>query len=258
MINDLIIKSDSNAIEFYKEGEDYYIRSNGVDGIFDYNISIPSHNYPSYSYTDNRTWNVIVDQQAFTSITTSSLPNQIFIGDVFTITVLVNPSDLPKSEISTTSSDNITVEEIEDGVYQVTANALGDSILSFSLPAYTNAIIQKSFTVESIPIDPLTWVKELPTSVEYTEGDMIELDVEVIGGEEPYTYAWEDDIGNLYTDIITNTFNTIASIEMNNVTLSVTVTDSGGRTLTSSALIRVNAIEVPIEPEPEPEPEEPI
>ena len=245
MIEDLIIKSSSNSIEFYKEGKDYYVRSNGVDGIFDYNISIPS-----YNYTDNRTWNVIVDQQAFTSITTSSLPNQIFIGDVFTITVLVNPSDLPKSEISTTSSDNITVAEIEYGVYEVTANALGDSTLSFSLPAYTNDIIQKSFTVESIPIEPLTWVKELPTSVEYTEGDMIELDVEVIGGEKPYTYAWEDDSGFAYSDITTNVFSTTANVEMDNYTLSVTVTDDGGRTLTSSVLIRVNAILVP-EPEPE-------
>ena len=245
MIEDLIIKSSSNSIEFYKEGKDYYVRSNGVDGIFDYNISIPS-----YNYTDNRTWNVIVDQQAFTSITTSSLPNQIFIGDVFTITVLVNPSDLPKSEISTTSSDNITVAEIEYGVYEVTANALGDSTLSFSLPAYTNAIIQKSFTVESIPIEPLTWVKELPTSVEYTEGDMIELDVEVIGGEKPYNYVWDDDSGFAYSDITTNVFSTTANVEMDNYTLSVTVTDDGGRTLTSSVLIRVNAILVP-EPEPE-------
>ena len=246
MINDLIIKSDSNAIEFYREGDDFYVRSKGVDGIFDYNISLPS-----YNYTDNRTWNVIVDQQAFTSITTSSLPDQIFIGDVFTITVLVNPSDLLKSEISTTSSDNITVAEIEYGVYEVTANALGDSTLSFSLPAYTNAIIQKSFTVESIPIDPLTWVKELESTAEYTEGDPINLDISVIGGEEPYTYVWEDDTGNLYPDITTNLFGTIASIEMDNVTLSVTVTDNGSRTLTSSILIRVNAIEVP-------EPEEPI
>ena len=249
MIEDLIIKSSSNSIEFYKEGKDYYVRSNGVDGIFDYNISIPS-----YNYTDNRTWNVIVDQQAFTSITTSSLPSQIFIGDVFTITVLVNPSDLPKSEISVTSSDNITVTEINYGVYEVTANALGESTLSFSLPAYTNAIIQKSFTVEAIPIDPLTWIKELESSAEYTEGDPINFDVGVVGGEEPYTYAWEDDTGNLYPDITTNLFGTIASVEMNNVTLSVTVTDSGGRVLTSSTLIRVNAIEIP---EPE-EPEEPI
>lgn len=256
MINDLVIKSNSNSIEFYKDGDDYYVISKGVDGTFNYNISIPSSNY-----TDNRTWKVVVNQQAFKSITTSNLPNQIFIGDVFTVTVSINPYDLPKSEILVTSSDNITVDEIEYGVYQVTAYELGDSTLSFSLPAYDNAIIQKQFIVESIPIEPLTWVKELPTSLEYTEGDTIELDVELIGGEEPYNYVWEDDRDVVYSDITTNVFSTTANIEMNNSTLSVTATDGGDRNLTSSVLIQVNAIEVP-EPEPtEPEvtePEDPI
>lgn len=245
MIKDLIINSSDSSIEFYKDGDDYYVISNGVDGTFNYNVSVPSSNY-----TDNRTWRVVVNQQAFNSITTSNLPNQIFIGDVFTVTVSISPSDLPKSDILVTSSDNIIIQEIDYGVYQVTAEELGDSTLSFSLPAYDNAIIQKPFVVESIPIEPLTWIKELPTSVEYTEGDMIELDVELIGGEEPYNYVWDDDSGFAYSDITTNVFSTTANVEMDNYTLSVTVTDDGGRTLTSSVLIRVNAILVP-EPEPE-------
>lgn len=243
MINDLVIKSNSNSIEFYKDGDDYYVRSNGVDGTFDYNVSVPLSNY-----TDNRTWNVVVNQQAFKSITTSNLPNQIFIGDVFTVTVAVNPSDLPKSEILVTSSDNITVDEIGYGVYQVTANELGDSTVSFSLPAYDNADIQKQFVVESIPIKPLTWVKELPTSLDCTEGDTIELVVELVGGEEPYKYVWEDNSGVVYSDIITNVFSITANIEMNNTALSVTATDGGDTTLMSSVLIQVNAIEV-TEPE---------
>lgn len=118
----------------------------------------------------------------------------------------------------------------------LTANTAGDG----KLIGTADGVIK---TVNITITEPLTWIKELPTSVEYTEGDMIEFDVELIGGEEPYYYVWYDYMG--VSDITTNVFSATANVEMDNYVLSVTAMDIGDRTLTSEVLIIVNAIEVP-------------
>src|SRR5215211_6272231 len=101
-----------------------------------------------------------------------------------------------------------------------------------------------------------------PLTVEITSSDTdgvapatFDFEANVTGGAVPYTYSWDFGDGSVESDddeTVDHTFNIAGSY-----TVSATVTDSTGRTVSDSILITVEAPPPLTAAEPEPQPEQP-
>src|SRR5215203_601836 len=207
--------------------------------------------------------------------------NAIAAGTAATTTTTT--TRVPAKLVAMTYSTNLAPNETRIGYFILTATAatprnLG-MITGYSIFYEGNSVIETVSSGSSVAPPPTPFPAaarqvfgsfELiaaapaePLRVEITSSDTegqvapatFDFEANVTGGTVPYTYSWDFGDGSVESDddeTIDHTFN-IAG----NYTVTLTVTDSTGRTVSDSILITVEPAPPLTAVEPEPQPEQP-
>src|SRR5215204_998506 len=148
-------------------------------------------------------------------------------------------------------------EESDDDDNDVdhTFDVAGTYTVSATVTDSTGRTVSDSIliTVEAPP--PLTAVEIISSDTQGVVPATFDFEANVTGGTVPYTYSWDFGDGSIETDddeSIDHTFDVAG-----NYTVSATVTDSTGRTVSDSILITVEPAPPLTAVEPEPQPEQP-
>src|SRR5215207_5117826 len=137
-------------------------------------------------------------------------------------------------------------EESDDDDNDVdhTFDVAGNYTISATVTDSTGRTVSDSILITVEPAPPLTAVEITSSDTEGVAPATFDFEANVTGGTVPYTYSWDFGDGSVESDddeTIDHTFN-IAG----NYTVTLTVTDSTGRTVSDSILITVREREPPV------------
>ena len=200
--------------------------------------------------------------------------NAITAGTTTTTTTIV-----PAKLVAMTYSTNLAPNETRIGYFILTATAAtprnlgmitgysifyeGNSVVETvssgssvapppptPFPAAARQVFGSFELIAAAPAEPLT-VEITSSDTEGVAPATFDFEANVTGGTVPYTYSWDFGDGSVESDddeTVDHTFNIAGTY-----TVSATVTDSTGRTVSDSILITVEAPLAAVEPEPEPD-----
>src|SRR5215213_1581898 len=148
-----------------------------------------------------------------------------------------------------------SVESDDDESIDHTFNIAGNYTVSATVTDSTGRTVSDSILITVEPAPPLTAVEITSSDTEGVAPATFDFEANVTGGTVPYTYSWDFGDGSVESDddeSIDHTFDVAG-----NYTVTLTVTDSTGRTVSDSILITVEPAPPLTAVEPEPQPEQP-
>jgi PKD repeat protein len=194
--------------------------------------------------------------------TDTTIPVDIGTGFSNAIASSSTTTEVPAKLVAMTYSTNLAPDETRIGYFILTAtaatprnlgmitgysifyegNSVAETVPSASLaptpfPAPARQVFD-SFELIAAPADPLT-VEITSSDTEGVAPATFEFEATIAGGTEPYTISWNFDDGSEESDddeTVDHTFDVADTY-----TVTVTVTDSTGRTVSDSILITVEA-----------------
>src|SRR5215217_7510717 len=148
-----------------------------------------------------------------------------------------------------------SVESDDDESIDHTFDVAGTYNVDLTVTDSTGRTVSDSILITVEPAPPLTAVEITSSDTEGVAPATFDFEANVTGGTVPYTYSWDFGDGSVESDddeTIDHTFDVAG-----NYTVSATVTDSTGRTVSDSILITVEPAPPLTAVEPEPQPEQP-
>src|SRR5215217_1837262 len=148
-----------------------------------------------------------------------------------------------------------SVESDDDESIDHTFDVAGTYNVDLTVTDSTGRTVSDSILITVEPAPPLTAVEITSSDTEGVAPATFDFEANVTGGTVPYTYSWDFGDGSVESDddeSIDHTFDVAG-----NYTVSATVTDSTGRTVSDSILITVEPAPPLTAVEPEPQPEQP-